>query len=58
MEQGSEEINSPKVAAAELAEVGRNRQATVGRPGFAREELGRERGGKSEREPRGLGRFD
>jgi hypothetical protein len=58
MEEGSEESNSPKVAAAELAGVGRDRQATVGRLGFAREELGSERGGESEREPYGLGRFD
>jgi hypothetical protein len=43
MEGGTEESCSPKVAAAELAGVGRNRQAMAGRLGFAREELGRER---------------
>jgi hypothetical protein len=30
MEEGSEENNSPKVAAAELAGVGRDRQVTAG----------------------------
>jgi hypothetical protein len=44
MEEGTEVSNSPKVAAAELAGVGRNRQAMAGRLGFAREQLGRERG--------------
>jgi hypothetical protein len=44
MEEGTKVSNSPKVAAAELAGVGRNRQATAGRLGFAKEELGRERG--------------
>jgi hypothetical protein len=58
MEEGSEESNSPKVGATELAGVGRDRQATAGRLGFAREDLGSERGGESEREPCGLGRFD
>jgi hypothetical protein len=37
------------VAAAELAGVGRNRRAMAGRLGFAREELGRERGREWER---------
>jgi hypothetical protein len=46
MEGGSEEGCSPKVAAAELTGVGQNRQVTAGRLGFAREELGRERGRK------------
>jgi hypothetical protein len=58
MEEGSEESNSPKVAVAELAGVGRDRQATARRLGFAREELESERGGESERESCGLGRFD
>jgi hypothetical protein len=44
MEEGAEESNSPMVAATELAGVGRDRHAMVGRLGFAREELGRERG--------------
>jgi hypothetical protein len=44
MEEGAEESSSPKVAAAELVGVGRNRQVTAGRLGFTREELGRERG--------------
>jgi hypothetical protein len=34
MEEGTEESSSPKVAVAELTEVGRNRQATAGRLGF------------------------
>jgi hypothetical protein len=43
MEECAEESSSPKVVAAELARVGRNRQATAGRLGFAREDLGKER---------------
>jgi hypothetical protein len=48
MEEGSEESNSPKVAAVELAGVGRDRQAVAGRLGFAREVLGSERGEENE----------
>jgi hypothetical protein len=46
MKEGMEESNSSKVAAAELTGVGRNRQTAAGRLGFAREELGSERGGE------------
>jgi hypothetical protein len=49
MEEGAEESSSPKVAAAELAGVGRNRQATAGRLGF-RQSRAREREGKRVRE--------
>jgi hypothetical protein len=42
IEEGAEESSLPKVAAAELAGVGLNRQATTGRLGFAGE-LERER---------------
>jgi hypothetical protein len=58
MEEGAEESNSPKVAATELPGACRDHQAMAGRLGFAIEELGSERGGESEREPCGLGRFD
>jgi hypothetical protein len=44
MEEGAKESNLPKVAAAELAEVGRSRQAAARRLGFARGKLKSERG--------------
>jgi hypothetical protein len=44
MEEGAKECNSPKVAAAELAGVGRSRQAAARQLGFAREKLGSKRG--------------
>jgi hypothetical protein len=48
MEEGMEESNSSKVAAAKLAGVGQSRQAAAGRLGFTREVLGSERGGEGE----------
>jgi hypothetical protein len=47
LKEGVKKSNSPKVAAAaELAGVGRSRQAAARRLGFARERLRSERGGE------------
>jgi hypothetical protein len=47
LKEGVKKSNSPKVAAAaELAGVGRSRQAAARRLGFARGRLGSERGGE------------
>jgi hypothetical protein len=46
MKEGAKESNSPKVAAAELAGVGRSRPAVARRLGFARGRLGSKRGGE------------
>jgi hypothetical protein len=49
MEEGTEESSSPKVAATELAGVGQNHQATVGRLGL-HQRGAREREGERVRE--------
>jgi hypothetical protein len=54
MEEGSEENNSPKVAAAELAGVGRDCQATAGATRVC-QSISRKREGER---GAGLGRFD
>jgi hypothetical protein len=46
MEEGSEVCNSPKVAAAELAVVGRHRQAMAGATRVRQRGLGGEREGE------------
>jgi hypothetical protein len=45
MEEGSEESNSPKVAATELTGVGRDRQAMVGAT-RVHQSISRKRGGE------------